>query len=286
MKTVIILFLSCLSAFANDRDRFSRQYAFFDRHAEEIIQASLDTPGMLPSVALAQAALETGYGSSHLYRNGNNLYGIKYTKGHKGGKIWSSKEGYFRAYRSADQSIRDRFHLLSRFKRYERVAKTQNAFEQVQAIAAAGYAEARNYAQVIIGIIQAYNLTQYDDEMYEAMRIRDYSALQLALIDPITLQHSPIENPYIARSISPVVQRQRSTPVAVSTSKQSQYKTKLNEKIALMEKQKLGNMRIDQVKLNHNTIDNQHATNVLDTGVNHLVNAAITLRASGTSVLY
>ena len=219
MRSIIILLLTVSSAFgAVDRERFARQYAFFDRHADEIIQASLDTPGMLPSVALAQAALETGYGSSHLYRKGNNLFGIKYTRGHKGGKIWSSKEGYFRAYRTADQSIRDRFHLLSKFKRYERVAQTQNPYDQVDAIAAAGYAEARNYAQVIKHIIEAYGLTEYDDQMYEAMRIRDYSALQLALIDPITLQHSPIQNPYVARSAHSVLDRYSAVPISAPAS--------------------------------------------------------------------
>lgn len=201
MKTLLIILLTCVNVYgAADREVFSKQYAFFERYADDIIQASKETPGLLPSVALAQAALETGYGTSHLYRKGKNLYGIKYTRDHKGGSIWSSKEGAFRKYKTSDQSIKDRFRLLSKVKRYKKVAETMNPYEQVDAIAAAGYAEARNYAQVIKGIIDTYDLTKYDDILFDQLKEEQYSALQLALIDPITLQHQPITNDYVVRS--------------------------------------------------------------------------------------
>lgn len=219
MLYIILTLLIVTNAFGSgvDRERFARQYAFFDRYADDIIEASIETPGLLPSVALAQAALETGYGSSHLYRKGKNLYGIKYTRDHKGGSIWSSKEGAFRKYESGKQSIKDRFRLLSKVKRYKKVAQTMNTYEQVDAIAAAGYAEAHNYAEVIKGIIDAYDLTKYDDLMMEQIRQEQYTDLQRSLIQYITLQHQPIQHDYAIRSFNTIDSGHRTIPIPADT---------------------------------------------------------------------
>ena len=218
MKTLLIILLTCVNVYgAADRKVYSKQYSFFERYADDIIQASKETPGLLPSVALAQAALETGYGTSYLYKQGRNLYGIKYTRDHKGGSIWSSKEGAFRKYKSGGESIRDRFRLLSKVKRYKKVTETMNPYEQVDAIAAAGYAEARNYAQVIKGIIDAYDLTKYDDMLMEEIRMQQYSDLQQSLIRYITLQHQPIQHDYAIRSFNTNDSDYRLVPIPADT---------------------------------------------------------------------
>jgi len=219
MRYIIILLLTASSAFGAPADKkaFNKQYAFFERYADDIIQASKETPGLLPSVALAQAALETGYGTSYLYKQGRNLYGIKYTRDHKGGSIWSSKEGAFRKYKTGGESIRDRFRLLSKVKRYKKVTETMNPYEQVDAIAAAGYAEARNYAQVIKGIIDAYDLTKYDDMLMEQIRMEQYTDLQQSLIRYITLQHQPIRHDYAIRSFNTNDSDYRLVPIPADT---------------------------------------------------------------------
>lgn len=200
MKTVIILFLSALSAFASDRDRYSKQYAFIDRYAYKMIEASKQTPNLLPSVALAQAIVETGYGSSTLYKRANNLYGIKYTPNCNCKRYYTKAEGYFRAYSDPDRSIRDRYNLLSKVKRYDKVLQTRNAHEQVDAIARAGYAEAGNYAVVLKGVIDKFNLTQYDRKLDEELALMEKDRLEKMRIDQVTINHNTIDNTYAFRS--------------------------------------------------------------------------------------
>ena len=180
----------------------SRQQAFFDRYSNQIIQASIETPGLLPSVALAQAALETGYGTSTLYKRARNLYGIKHTRGSGYGKYWTPAEGYFRAYKNADQSIKDRYNLLSNYSRYRAVMQTQDPYEQVDAIARAGYAEARNYAQVLKQIIDNFDLTKYDKQMYAKIDSMAYDEMLASIIPTVKFEHEPLTNTYARPDLS------------------------------------------------------------------------------------
>jgi flagellum-specific peptidoglycan hydrolase FlgJ len=200
MKTVIILFLSAMATFASDRDRYQKQYAFIDKYAYKMIEASKQNPNLLPSVALAQAIVETGYGKSTLYKRANNLYGIKYTSNCKCNKYYTKAEGYFRAYSSPDRSIKDRYNLLTKSKRYHKVLQTRNAHEQVDAIAKAGYAEAGNYAVVLKSVIDKFNLTQYDLKLDEEIAAAEKQKLQQMKIEQVKLNHNTIDNAYAVRS--------------------------------------------------------------------------------------
>ena len=55
----------------------SKEQTFIDQYSEPIVLSTSGTP-LFPSVKMAQAALETGWGKSTIGA-ANNLYGIKAT---------------------------------------------------------------------------------------------------------------------------------------------------------------------------------------------------------------
>lgn len=129
---------------------------------------------VLPSVCIAQAALETGFGDSSLMTKANAFFGIKATKSWTG-KVYSSKtkECYdgvnmttetacFRAYDSLEASVADYFDLITGSSRYAKAVNEPDAKAAITAIKNGGYATDPYYVSKVMNIINTYNLTQYD----------------------------------------------------------------------------------------------------------------------------
>lgn len=151
---------------------------FFKKYATDAVIAANGT-AIFPSVMLAQAALESGWGESGLTKKANALFGIKsagqkspywdggvYTSGtveYQDGQRVSVTSG-FRAYSSVGQSLKDYVYFLQHEKRYANhgVFSAQTPEDQVKALKAAGYATDPNYASKLISIISQYGLKQYD----------------------------------------------------------------------------------------------------------------------------
>lgn len=130
-----------------------------------------------PSVCIAQAALESGWGSSALMKKANAYFGIKATGGWNGAVFSSkTKECYdgknlidtsacFRAYKSAAESVADYYDLITTAKRYGGAVGEADYRKCISAIAAGGYATDPDYAGKVIAIIEAYGLDKYDECM-------------------------------------------------------------------------------------------------------------------------
>lgn len=129
---------------------------------------------VLPSVCIAQAALETGWGTSGLMTKANAFFGIKAGNSWKG-KVYSSKtnECYdgktytqitaaFRAYDSLEESVADYYNLICGSSRYAGAVNNGNAESAITAIKNGGYATSPTYIKNVMNIINSYNLTQYD----------------------------------------------------------------------------------------------------------------------------
>ena len=127
---------------------------------------------VLPSLTIAQAALESGWGDSI---EGNMLFGIKWTEGCGYAKqlLWTSEyingkytkvQDYFRKYASLADSICDHGNFLKVNSRYEKVLQCTNYIDACNEIQAAGYATDPDYAKQLIGIIEGYDLDLYDEE--------------------------------------------------------------------------------------------------------------------------
>ncbi|MFV0560282.1 MAG: glycoside hydrolase family 73 protein [Enterococcus sp.] len=141
-------------------------------HAQEL----QDGYGILPSIIIGQAILESNWGESLLASEYNNLFGMKAygdqpkvnleTKEFMN-EEWITIQGDFRVYDSWSASLDD--HTLLFVKGvdwnpalYEGVLTATNYREAAQALQDAGYATDPGYAEKIIQVIETYNLNQYD----------------------------------------------------------------------------------------------------------------------------
>lgn len=134
--------------------------------------------GVLPSITISQAILESGWGKSDLSIKANNLFGIKADNSWKGKKIKMNTSEYynkkitdnFRAYSSNEESIKDYGEFLKNNRRYKEsgVFKATQYIEQANAIEKSGYSTIQNdkgeniYAELLTEIIQEQNLQLLD----------------------------------------------------------------------------------------------------------------------------
>lgn len=134
--------------------------------------------GVPASVKIAQAALETGWGSRV---PGNNLYGIKgegqqlNTREYVDGRWITVRDG-FRVYDSWADSVADHSLFLQSNPRYrqagffERTAAGDYAGAS-RALQSAGYATDPQYAQKLISIIEQWNLAGFDEQVREELEL-------------------------------------------------------------------------------------------------------------------
>ena len=141
-------------------------------HAQELQNGY----GVLPSIILGQAILESNWGKSTLASKYNNLFGIKAYGDQKKVSLetkefvneeWITIQGDFKVYDSWEQSMDDHTQLFVQGvdwnpALYEKVITATNYQEAAQALQEAGYATDPGYAQKIIQVIETYQLNQYD----------------------------------------------------------------------------------------------------------------------------
>ena len=141
-------------------------------HAQEL----QDGYGVLPSIILGQAILESNWGKSTLASKYSNLFGIKAYGDQKKVSLetkefvneeWITIQGDFKVYDSWEQSMDDHTQLFVQGvdwnpALYEKVITATNYQEAAQALQDAGYATDPGYAQKIIQVIETYQLNQYD----------------------------------------------------------------------------------------------------------------------------
>ncbi|HEI8547722.1 TPA: glycoside hydrolase family 73 protein [Enterococcus faecium] len=141
-------------------------------HAQEL----QDGYGVLPSIILGQAILESNWGKSTLASKYNNLFGIKAYGDQKKVSLetkefvneeWITIQGDFKVYDSWEQSMDDHTQLFVQGvdwnpALYEKVITATNYQKAAQALQDAGYATDPGYAQKIIQVIETYQLNQYD----------------------------------------------------------------------------------------------------------------------------
>jgi flagellum-specific peptidoglycan hydrolase FlgJ len=144
---------------------------FINKYKDDVINATIGT-NIFPSVKMAQMIIESGWGNSSNAKLANNFFGIKKGVGWNGEVISLKtpkdkiKVSEFRKYKSPYDSIVDHSSFLIKNKRYENagVFNAKTVEKQVKAIAKAGYAEDKKYADVLISIINSNDLKKLDEE--------------------------------------------------------------------------------------------------------------------------
>lgn len=171
--------------------------AYIAQIAPLAVAARQEYPALFPSLAIAQAILESGNGRSDLARVYHNHFGIKANSAWRGKvvslktkEVYDSKEvtiiDGFRAYDSAEDSFRDRNRFLAVNRRYTTngVFSAATPQEQAKALQRAGYATDPNYANKLIDLIAGEGLERYD-------RLPEPSVTDAPAEPPVTEQPRP-----------------------------------------------------------------------------------------------
>ncbi|CAM4197236.1 GW domain-containing glycosaminoglycan-binding protein [Listeria booriae] len=148
-------------------------------HAQEI----QDQEGILTSITLAQAILESNWGESKLATEGRNLFGIKgeYQKDSVTmptqefeNNEWITIDAAFRKYPTWFESLDDHAALFLKGTswdktKYQGVIKAKDYKTAANALQKAGYATDPGYAEKLIELIEQRNLQAYD-QIYDPIR--------------------------------------------------------------------------------------------------------------------
>lgn len=145
---------------------------------ERVVDGSISSYkkyGVYPSITIAQAILESGWGKSELTSKANNLFGVKADESWSGGhiemetrEVFNGQEVFitarFRAYESWNHSLEDHGLFLVENSRYAEhgLFKAKDYIGQAYALQSAGYATDPEYPILLISIIQKYGLYKYD----------------------------------------------------------------------------------------------------------------------------
>lgn len=142
--------------------------AFIDKISEAAVEDYKES-GILPSITIAQAILESGWGVSDIH---NNLFGIKAGSSWTGAKSleWTHEtvngqriqvQAWFRNYDSYLDSIKDHSRILW-YSRYENLHGEKDYRLAAKYLQFDGYATDPTYAEQLIDVIEKNNLVQYD----------------------------------------------------------------------------------------------------------------------------
>lgn len=133
---------------------------------------------VLPSIVLGQAILESDWGRSEL-ASYNNLFGVKASE--QDDKVllptqefvdnqWETINANFKVYPTIEAAIIDHNRLFNEGvswnpQLYHEVLTASDYVEAANALQQAGYATDPNYARKIISVIEAYDLSKYDENL-------------------------------------------------------------------------------------------------------------------------
>ena len=130
---------------------------------KELAVKQMQASGIPASIILAQACLESGDGNSRLATEGKNHFGIK-CHTWEGPKIYHDDDANgecFRKYGDAEESFKDHSDFLRFRDRYRFLFELNvNDYKGwAHGLKKAGYATNPNYPQMLIKIIEEYNLS-------------------------------------------------------------------------------------------------------------------------------
>ena len=167
------------------------QMNYFLSQIVPIAQRQAKKHGMkiFPSVCIAQACHESGWGTSKKMMDANAVFGIKVGgSAAKFGSAWKGagyKTGtteyydgknptkivdFFRAYDCLEDATEDYMDMLCTCKRYQGALNQKTPKKCIEGIIKGGYATGPTYVSAIMKIIDVYGLARYDnvDEVPEA----------------------------------------------------------------------------------------------------------------------
>lgn len=158
----ILLLLFSITSYGQNSDAVRN---YIETYKELAMQEMLRT-GVPASITLAQGIHESGAGKSKLAVSGNNHFGIKCKSSWTGESMKhddDAKGECFRKYPSAEDSYKDHSDFLKNGARYASLftLDPEDYTGWAHGLKQAGYATNPKYPQVIIKLVEDYNLQQY-----------------------------------------------------------------------------------------------------------------------------
>ncbi len=122
--------------------------------------------GIPASITLAQGLLESAFGNSDLAQIAKNHFGIKCTSDWKGKGYYKDddlRDDCFRVYSNPEESFKDHSEFLKRQRYAALFELDKNDFKGwAYGLKAAGYATNPKYPELLLDLINRYDLHQYD----------------------------------------------------------------------------------------------------------------------------
>jgi LysM repeat protein len=133
---------------------------------KEIAMEEMQRTGVPAAIKLAQGIHETQAGTSDLVKKSNNHFGIKCKDTWTGDRVYHDDDARgecFRSYGNPEQSYKDHSDFLKSSARYSFLFQLDPTDYQAWAagLKKAGYATNYRYSQILVKIIEDYNLEQY-----------------------------------------------------------------------------------------------------------------------------
>lgn len=151
------------------------QISTFIEQIAPLIQAEARKRGYkVASPIIAQACIESAFGTSSLGYKYHNYFGMKCGSAWRGKSVnLKTKEEYkvgvlttikdnFRVYDSMEAGVAGYFDFINT-KRYENLKTARTSKEYLEMIKADGYATSSTYVQTNMNCIVKYNLSRFDD---------------------------------------------------------------------------------------------------------------------------
>ncbi len=137
---------------------------------KDIAQNNMAQYGIPASITIGQGILESGAGTGPLSILANNHFGIKCHKEWTGPSVRyddDEEQECFRQYEQPSESYRDHSLFLTTRTRYASLFQLEKGdyISWAKGLKAAGYATDPKYPEKLIGIIERYQLQQYDAQV-------------------------------------------------------------------------------------------------------------------------
>ncbi|MEE4259013.1 MAG: glucosaminidase domain-containing protein [Bacteroidales bacterium] len=165
LTSVFILALLFLNVSLLSQEKISTE-AYIDLYKKIAID-KMKEYHIPASITLAQGILESGSGNSRLAQKANNHFGIKCHKGWTGKTFYmddDANDECFRKYNKVEDSYRDHSLFLTQRGRYSFLFEydIKDYKKWAYGLKKAGYATNPKYPELLIRIIEKYDLAQYD----------------------------------------------------------------------------------------------------------------------------
>jgi len=187
----VLLFTACilLGTFGFSQERISTE-EYIELY-EGIAVKKMKEYNIPASITLAQGILESGSGNSRLAVKAKNHFGIKCHKEWTGKTFHmddDAKNECFRKYNKVEDSYRDHSLFLTQRGRYSFLFDydIKDYKKWAHGLKKAGYATNPKYPQLLIRIIEKYDLAQYDSGKAGKKKKHDKNANLSEIAAPVT----------------------------------------------------------------------------------------------------